>query len=147
MIQFIISWMDCNSQSILSNLPVSCLLLLQNVNDCLSTALLPQRCRRTSAVFRGHTEELCYSSRLTNDCRLIAALNPQGYWINTAMTSSRDDKPSLTFTDDCAFQAVASSPEKPFGIISRLLFSVCSSCGCVSLYMHHCSDVDEVNLC
>lgn len=81
--------MNSNCQLILSGLPVSWLLLLQNTNDWLSVALLSQRCRRASAVFRGHTLDLCYGSRLTNDYRLITALNPRGCWIKTALTSSR----------------------------------------------------------
>lgn len=79
LIWFIISWMNPNSQLILSGLPVSWFLLLQNINDYLSTMLLSQWCRRTSAVFRGHTVELCYSNRLLNDFRPITALNPWGY--------------------------------------------------------------------
>lgn len=79
LIWFIISWMNSSSRLILSGLLVSWLLLLQNINDYLSAALLSQWCRQTSAVFRGHTVELCYSSRLPKDFRLITALNPRGY--------------------------------------------------------------------
>ncbi len=138
LIWLIISWMNSNCQLILSGLPVSWLLLLQNINDWLSVALHSQRRSRASALFRGHTLELCYACRLPNDYRLITALNPRGCWIKTALTSSRGDTPSVMFADDCAFQAVASSPESPFGIMSCVTFLFL--CLWLCLQLCHCGE-------
>lgn len=55
LIRLITSWMNSNCQLILCGLPVSWLLLLQNINDHLSVALHYLRGYRTLMAFRGHT--------------------------------------------------------------------------------------------
>lgn len=96
-------WLIMNSknsccQLILSGLPVSWLLLQQNINDRLFVWCSPGGCKRTTSVFRGHTLALQVAS---SSKHLLTSETTKSKW---PLTSS-----SVKFTEGCAFQAVASS--------------------------------------